>query len=72
MPIEDFNEDTEDTGEGGASSKPILIVGILGLAVVLAIATVFLFKKDETVFVAGEHQDAVFFIIEGHSQVRAG
>ena len=32
MPIEDFNEDTEDTGEGGASSKPILIVGILGLA----------------------------------------
>ena len=47
MPIEDFNEDTEDTGEGGASSKPILIVGILGLAVVLAIATVFLFMSDK-------------------------
>ena len=47
MPIEDFNEDTEDTGEGGASSKPILVVGILGLAVVLAIATVFLFMSDK-------------------------
>ena len=59
MAIEDYDEDLDDSHDEESSAKPIIIVGILGLAALLAIATAFMLMKDSGEDPGGDETPAV-------------